>query len=97
MLKRSYYLNKIKDFYHVNSILLKGVVERLGISDITSFNKILQYILETETRKFSATNVLDYLDRSGNKVATDTLYKYLEVLCSTFIINRVYRYDVNGN
>ncbi len=86
--------NYIRDVY--DSILLKDVVERLGISDVTSFNKILQYILETETREFSATNVLDYLVQSGNKVATDTLYKYLEALCSTFIINRVYRYDING-
>ena len=86
--------NYIRDVY--DSILLKDVVERLGIADVTSFNKILQYILEIETREFSATNVLDYLEKSGNKVATDTLYKYLEALCSTFIINRVYRYDVNG-
>ena len=86
--------NYIRDVY--DSILLKDVVERLGITDVTSFNKILQYILETESREFSATNVLDYLAKNGNKVATDTLYKYLEALCSTFIINRVYRYDVNG-
>ncbi len=86
--------NYIRDVY--DSILLKDVVDRLGISDVTSFNKILQYVLETETREFSATNVLDYLDKHGNKVATDTLYKYLEALCSTFIINRVYRYDING-
>ena len=86
--------NYIRDVY--DSILLKDVVDRLGISDITSFNKILQYVLETETREFSATNVLDYLNKSGNNVATDTLYKYLEALCSTFIINRVYRYDING-
>ncbi len=86
--------NYIRDVY--DSILLKDVVDRLGISDVTSFNKILQYILDTETREFSATNVLEYLDRSGNRVATDTLYKYLDALCSTFIINRVYRYDING-
>lgn len=86
--------NYIRDVY--DSILLKDIVDRLGISDVTSFNKILQYILETETREFSVTNVLDYLNKSGNKVATDTLYKYLEALCSTFIINRVYRYDING-
>ncbi len=86
--------NYIRDVY--DSILLKDVVERLGISDVTSFNKILQYVLETETREFSVTNVLEYLARSRNKVATDTLYKYLDALCSTFIINRVYRYDVNG-
>lgn len=86
--------NYIRDVY--DSILLKDVVDRLGITDITSFNKILQYVLETETREFSATNVLDYLERNNNKVATDTLYKYLDALCSTFIVNRVYRYDING-
>ncbi len=86
--------NYIRDVY--DSILLKDVVDRLGISDVTSFNKILQYILETETREFSSTNVLNYLNKSGNKVSTDTLYKYLEALCSTFIINRVYRYDISG-
>ena len=86
--------NYIRDVY--DSILLRDVVDRLKITDITSFNKILQYILETETGEFSATNVLNYLEKNGNKVATDTLYKYLEALCSTFIINRVYRYDING-
>lgn len=86
--------NYILDVY--DSILLKDVVERLGITDITSFNKILQYVLEIETREFSVTNVLEYLEKNDNKIATDTLYKYLEALCSTFIINRVYRYDISG-
>ena len=86
--------NYILDVY--NSILLKDVVDRLGITDVTSFNKILQYILETETREFSVSNVLNYLEKNNTSVATDTLYKYIEALCSTFIINRVYRYDVNG-
>lgn len=86
--------NYIRDVY--DSILLKDIVDRLGITDITSFNKILGYVLETETREFSASNVLEYLEKNDNKVATDTLYKYLEALCSTFIVNRVYRYDIAG-
>lgn len=86
--------NYILDVY--DSILLKDVVDRLGITDITSLNKILQYVLETETREFSANNVLKYLEENNNKIATDTLYKYLEALCSTFIVNRVYRYDIKG-
>ncbi len=86
---RKYYISDVYD-----SILLKDVVDRLGITDITSFNKILQYILETETRKFSVTNVLSYLEKNNQKIATDTLYKYVEALCSTFIMNRVYRYDI---
>jgi hypothetical protein len=87
-------LNYISDVY--DSILLKDVVERLNIKDITSFNKILQYILETEGKEFSANNVLNYLKSEHHEIATDTLYSYLEAMCSTFIMNKVYRYDIQG-
>ena len=87
-------LTYISDVY--DSILLKDVVERLNIKDITSFNKILQYVLETEGREFSANNVLNYLKSEHHEIATDTLYNYLEALCSTFIMNKVYRYDIQG-
>ena len=87
-------LNYISDVY--DSILLKDVVERMNIKDITSFNKILQYILEIEGREFSSSNVLEYLSKEYKEISTETLYKYIEALCSTFMINRVYRYDVNG-
>ena len=87
-------LNYISDVY--DSILLKDVVDRLGIKDITSFNKILQYVLETEGKKFSANNILNYLKSEHHEISTDTLYNYVEALCSTFIMNKVYRYDIQG-
>ena len=85
------YLSSVYD-----SIILKDVVERLGIKDVASFNKILQYILDTESRKFSRDNVINFLRKEHHEIANDTLYNYLEALCSTFIINKVYRYDVHG-
>lgn len=86
--------NYITDVY--SSIILKDVVERCGIKDINSFNKILQYLLEIEGRKFSATNIIDYLKKNQNEISTQTLYIYLEALCSTFILNKVHRFDVVG-
>ncbi len=87
-------LNYISDVY--DSILLKDVVERIGIKDITSFNKILEYILETEGREFSSSNIKNYLKQEYKELSTQTLYNYIDALCSTFMINRVYRYDVHG-
>lgn len=87
-------LNYISDVY--DSIVLKDVVERLGVKDITLFNKVWQYILETEGIEFSATNVLKYLKNEYREVSAETLYNYIEALCSTFIINKVYRYDIHG-
>lgn len=87
-------LNYISDVY--DSILLKDIVDRLGIKDITSFNLILQYVLETEGREFSVTNVLNYLKHEYRGISSETIYNYLEALCSTFIINKVSRYDIHG-
>lgn len=84
----------ITDVY--NSIVLKDVVERLGIKDITTFNKIFQYLLETEGREFSQNNVINYLKNENVIISTETLYRYLEALCSVFLINRVQRFDIRG-
>lgn len=85
------YLSSVYD-----SIILKDIVERLGIKDIASFNKVLQYILDTETREFSRDNVTEYLKKEYHEISNDTLYNYLEAFSTTFIMNKVYRYDIHG-
>lgn len=87
-------LNYIKDVY--NSIVLKDVVERLNIKDVNLFNNIFNYILDTETREFSPTNIQKYLKSNNREISFETLYSYLEALVSTFLINKVSRYDVHG-
>jgi len=52
--------------------------------------------LDTETREFSRDNVIEYLKREYHEIANDTLYNYLEAFSTTFIMNKVYRYDVHG-
>ncbi len=84
----------ISDVY--DSIILRDIVDRLRIKDVTSFHKILQYLLEIEGREFSPTNVIEYLKKENSEISTQTLYSYLEALCSAFIINKVNRYDVHG-
>ena len=85
------YLSSVYD-----SIILKDIVERLGIKDIASFNKVLQYVLDIESREFSRDNVIEYLKKEYHEIANDTLYNYLEAFTTTFIMNKVYRYDIHG-
>ena len=98
--QRFYYKNEIDLNNYLSSvydsIILKDIVERLNIKDIPSFNKVLQYILDTESKEFSRDNVISYLQREHHEIANDTLYSYLEALTSTFIMNKVYRYDIHG-
>lgn len=88
----------IKDYLHsvFDSIILRDVVERLGLKDIVLFNLLLQYVVDTTGREFSADNVIKFLKTEGRSVSTETLYNYLDALCKALIINKIYRYDIHG-
>ncbi len=79
-----------------DSIILRDVVERLKIRDISLFNLILQYIIDTIGREFSAENIINFLKNEGREVSTLTIYSYLDALCKALLIRKVYRYDVHG-
>jgi len=57
---------------------------------------ILQYLIDIARRKFSADNILKYLEKEYKKVSTETLYTYLDALCKSLLIKKVYRYDIHG-
>ena len=44
-----------------DSIILRDVVERMKIRDIALFNLILQYVIDTIGREFSAENIMNFL------------------------------------
>src|SRR5699024_2645017 len=79
-----------------DSIILRDVVERLKIRDTALFNLILQYIIDTIGREFSAENIINFLKNEGRDVSTLTIYSYIEALCKALLIRKVYRYDVHG-
>lgn len=79
-----------------DSIILRDVVERLKIRDTSLFNLILQYVIDTIGREFSAENIVNFLKNEGRDVSTLTIYSYLEALCKALLIKKVYRYDVHG-
>ena len=90
--------SNIKNYLHsvFDSIILRDVVERLGLKDIMLFNLILQYIIDTTGREFSAKNIINYLKSEKRDISNDTLYSYLNALCKALIIQKVYRYDIHG-
>ena len=59
-----------------DSIILRDVVERLKIRDTILFNLILQYIVDTIGREFSAENIINFLKNEGREVSTLTIYSY---------------------
>ena len=90
--------SNIKDYLHsvFDSIILRDVVERLELKDTILFDLLLQYIVDTTGREFSAENVVKFLKNEGKSISTETLYKYLDALCRALMIKKIYRYDIHG-
>ena len=90
--------SNIKDYLHsvFDSIILRDIVSRLGLKDTSLFNLILQYIIDTIGREFSAKNIIAFLRAEGRELSTATLYNYLDALCRALIVKKVFRYDIHG-
>ncbi len=90
--------NNIKDYLHsvFDSIILRDVVDRLGLKDTILFDLLLQYIVDITGRQFSAENIINFLKNEGKSISTQTLYMYLDALCKALIIKKIYRYDIHG-
>ena len=58
----------IKDYLHsvFDSIILRDVVDRLGLKDTIFFDLLLQYIVDTTGREFSAENSIKFLKMKEN-------------------------------
>lgn len=79
-----------------DSIILRDVVERLGLKDTVLFDLLLQYVVDTTGRQFFAENVIKFLKSEGKNVSTQTIYMYLDALCKALMIKKIYRYDIHG-
>lgn len=88
----------IKNYLHsvYDSIILRDVVKRLNLKDTVLFDMILQYLIETAGREFSADNIIKYLNKENKKISNETLYNYIDALCKALILKKVYRYDIAG-
>lgn len=84
----------INDIY--DSIVLRDVVERYKIRNVELLNRIMRYIMDNVGNTFSAKNVSDYFKSEFRKVDINTVYNYIAALESSFIINKVQRYDLLG-
>ena len=82
--------SNIKDYLHsvFDSIILRDVVDRLGLKDTVLFDLLLQYIVDITGREFSAENVIKFLKNEGKSVSTETLYIYLDALCKALMMKK---------
>jgi predicted AAA+ superfamily ATPase len=87
-------LQYISDIY--NTILLKDIVKRFNIRNITTLQNVATFLLDNVGNLFSAKKITDYLKSQKINLAVDTLQNYASYLQNTFLIHKAARYDIKG-
>jgi len=89
---------KINDYLAaiLNTIILKDVVQRKKISDVSVLEKLIKFIFGNIGFLTSTKKISDTLKTLGLKISVQTVENYLSALQESYIIYKVNRLDVNG-
>ncbi|MCL2859777.1 MAG: ATP-binding protein [Oscillospiraceae bacterium] len=79
-----------------NTILVKDVTKRNGISDITILEKITKFLAGNVGSFISTSNVTKEVVKGGRPILQKTVDKYIKALCDSFLFYKVDRYNVKG-
>ena len=84
----------VYDIY--SSAVLRDTIQRFQIRNVELLERVILFVFDNIGNSFSAKNIADYFKSQLRKVDVNTVYNYLNALESSFIINRVQRYDIKG-
>jgi hypothetical protein len=84
----------LKDIY--NSVILKDVVTRLKISDITNLENITKFLLHNIGNKVSTSKIVNYLKSNGKSIDQKTVDKYIKGLTDSLLLYESKRYNLKG-
>lgn len=84
----------LRDIY--NSVLLKDIVARLKVSDITALENVTKFLLHNIGNMVSATKIANTLKTEGKGTDQKTVDKYIRGLSDSLMIYEVQRYNLKG-
>jgi len=78
------------------TILEKDIYKRNKIKSKYDFENIVNFIFDSVGSIVSPNNIAETVTANGNKIDNETVVNYLSVLEDSFLINKVFRYDIRG-
>ena len=79
-----------------NTIIIKDVVTRKGVSDVALLKNIVKFLCSTIGSPVSIANITDYINNSGRSITQKTVDKYVKALANSFLFYPVERYNIKG-
>ncbi|MCL2164650.1 MAG: ATP-binding protein [Oscillospiraceae bacterium] len=78
------------------SILLKDVVARLRVSDVTMLESVVRFVFNNIGNLTSASKIANTMTSEGRKIDQKTVEKYLKGLIDSMMVCQATRYSIKG-
>ena len=79
-----------------DAIVLKDIVKRHNIKNVTLFQRVMEYLITNPSQSFSPSKMLGEFEQAKIPISTKTVYECLDYAEETFLMNKVHAYDVRG-
>jgi len=79
-----------------NTILVKDVAKREGITDISVLESVAKFLCGNVGSPVSTKRISDTINSSGRNISVNTVDRYLRALCDSFLFYKVDRFDIKG-
>lgn len=79
-----------------NTILIKDVAKREGITDIALLESIIRFVASSIGSPISTKKISDTINFSGRRISVNTVDNYLKALADSYILYKAHRYDIKG-
>lgn len=90
-IKKKQYLEGI-----YSTIVLKDIVKRLGVSDVSILEQLIRYIYAEIGNMHSINKITNTLNSTGTKITNKTIAHYLSGIEDSMLVYRADRYNVKG-
>lgn len=79
-----------------NTVVMKDVMNRQGITDPEVLNRVVTYVFGNIGNTFSSKKVADYLSSNFRSVSSQTIDKYLSAMQDSFVFYQTQRFNIRG-
>ena len=79
-----------------NTILIKDIAKREGITDISVLESVVKFLCSNIGSPVSIKKISDTINSSGRKISVNTVETYVRALTDSFIFYKADRYDIKG-
>jgi predicted AAA+ superfamily ATPase len=79
-----------------STILVKDVAKRLGDPDVGILEAVGKFLFSNVGSPVSVKKIADTLGAAGRSISVNTVGKYVNALCNSFLFYKIDRYDVRG-